>query len=121
MPVLAEQSHRPSAADRVARIRQLNDSLRRNRVEGRVVLTQGIAALTRDQLRAVLKAVAEFDTFGTDNDPWGEHDFGALSVLGIEVIWKIDYYDHSLELGSEDPADEAMTVRVLTVMLAREF
>jgi len=31
------------------------------------------------------------------------------------------YYDRSRQAGSPDPADEKVTVRVLTVMLAEEY
>ena len=61
------------------------------------------------------------DAFCEDNDPYGEHDFGAFEVEGEKLFWKIDYYDKALEHGSEDPADPTRTTRVLTVMLASEY
>ena len=62
-----------------------------------------------------------FDAFTEDNDPHGEHDFGAFDHAGHRIFWKIDYYDQSLEFGSENPADPAKTTRVLTIMLADEY
>lgn len=65
--------------------------------------------------------IAAFDAFTEGNNPHGEHDFGTVS-LGLErYFWKIDYYDSSLQLGSPDPADPAVTVRVLTIMRADEY
>jgi hypothetical protein len=49
---------------------------------------------------------------------YGEHDFGALEIEGERLFFKIDYYDQSLSAHSPDPADETLTKRVLTIMLA---
>tara|TARA_Y100000815_G_C12948051_1_gene351839 strand:- start:59 stop:265 length:207 start_codon:yes stop_codon:yes gene_type:complete len=68
-----------------------------------------------------MKAVAEFNDFTSDNDPYGEHDFGTLTVGGRRINWKIDYYDNDLKYGSPDPADPSVTTRVLTIMLASEY
>jgi hypothetical protein len=67
--------------------------------------------------------VRNFSQFDEDagNDPHAEHDFGAFSLCGDRMVWKIDYYDLALEAGSEDPADATITTRVLTVMLAEEY
>jgi hypothetical protein len=69
----------------------------------------------------LLRAVADFAAFGPDNDPHGEHDCAVLEHDGERLIWKIDYYDRALTYGSPDPADPAVTQRVLTVMLASEY
>ena len=65
--------------------------------------------------------IQEFDAFDDANDPYGEHDFGSCEHRGRKVFWKIDYYDKTLESGSENPADPAITTRVLTIMLADEY
>ena len=65
--------------------------------------------------------MARFDAFNKDNDPYGEHDCATLVVEGHKIIWKIDYYDHSLQYASHDPADPTLTHRVMTVMLAEEY
>ena len=99
----------------------LNDSFRRSFVGGRVVMTAGIAALSDTTRAEVIRAVQTFEDFSADNDPHGAHDFGAFELAGQKFFWKIDYYDQSLQFGSDNPADPAITVRVLTVMLAEEY
>jgi hypothetical protein len=100
-------------------IRALNDEFRKTLRGGRVVVTGGIAA--RADANIIIDRVKSFDAFSTDNDPYGEHDFGALDEGGDQVFWKIDYYDSDLNAGSPDPADQAVTTRVLTIMLAEEY
>jgi hypothetical protein len=106
---------------KAARVRELNDQLRCKAIGGRIVITRGIQALGADDLRAVLLAVARFDDFSEDNDPWGEHDCATLTVDGRRVIFKIDYYDRDLAYHSPDASDPAVTERVLTVMLGEEY
>ncbi len=66
-------------------------------------------------------AVQRFANFNADNDPHGEHDFGAVEIAGQRVFFKIDYYDLELSYGSEDPANPDITRRVITIMLASEY
>jgi Protein of unknown function (DUF3768) len=51
----------------------------------------------------------------------GERDFGAFDYEGRRIFWKIDYYAPDMCHGSEDPADLAQTVCVLTIMLEFEY
>lgn len=106
---------------RKARIRQLNDDLRRLRTGGRIMLTPGVDALGLIAVMRILDAVATFDSFSPNNDPHDEHDFGAIDHEGQRIFWKIDCYDKALEFGSPDPADPDVTARVLTIMLASEY
>jgi hypothetical protein len=106
---------------RIKEIARLNDAFRTSMTGGRVVVTAGVAALHEPTRASVLNAVRTFTTFTPDNDPYGEHDFGALSVDGQQFFWKIDYYDPSLTRHSEDEANPSVTVRVLTVMLTEEY
>lgn len=103
------------------RIRALNDQLRQLRIGGTAVITSGVSALGPEAVARIFTAVASFNDFSCENDPYDEHDFGALVVGGEQLFFKIDYYDQSLSHGSPDPADAALTRRVLTVMLAEEY
>jgi hypothetical protein len=107
--------------ERRARIRALNDRLRQTGAGGMIVHTSGIAALGEALLGQVARGVIEFDAFTPDNDPYSEHDFGSFEVEGRTIFWKVDYYDLDLTGGSPDPADESVTTRVLTIMLAEEY
>jgi hypothetical protein len=105
-----------------AKIAKLNDLCRTAMgVGGRLVQTAGINALSSHDQSAIREKVERFDRFTPDNDPHGERDFGAFEHAGKKIFWKIDYYDHSLTWGSEDPSDPAQAVRVLTIMLASEY
>ncbi len=103
------------------RIRALNDAFRRTFVGGAVMITAGVEAMPLDQRRSLLAKVRSFEAFGEDNDPHGEHDFGAVDECGVRYFWKLDYYDRATEFGSPDPADPAVTTRVLTIMRADEY
>lgn len=109
--------------DRLQRIRDLNDQLREFPIHpiGELVLTFGVMALPVHERFEVLRKVVEFDDFTPDNDPHGEHDFGAFEHGGKRYFWKIDYYDCLKINHSPDPAEPAVTLRVLTVMRADEY
>ena len=106
---------------RIAKIRELNDRLRTTGVGGMIVVTDGIASLRPEIGHAVHSAVASFCAFEDGNDPYREHDFGAVEVGSNTIFWKIDYYDRAMRAGSPDPADPKVTCRVMTVMLAEEY
>jgi hypothetical protein len=103
------------------RIRAWNDHLRQLHRGGKVLLTRGVSALEPAMQQKILRAIASFTDFTTDNDPYGEHDCAIVSVGDHRVMFKIDYYDPSLLYASEDPADPAKTVRVMTVLLTEEY
>ncbi len=105
-----------------AAIRKLNDALREGRdPNGCIMLTEGIRAGGEAFVRDVFKAVQAFDAFDANNDPYAEHDFGALTVDDRKIFFKVDYFDRLLTAGSPDPADPCVTIRVLTIMLAEEY
>lgn len=107
--------------ENAAEVRRLNDRLRINGEGGRIFITRGIQALGPQTVVNILAAVASFDAFNRDIDPYGEHDCATLEVEGHNVLCKIDYYDATMSYGSENPADPMVTTRVLTVMLAEEY
>ncbi|WP_298362546.1 DUF3768 domain-containing protein [uncultured Litoreibacter sp.] len=112
--------------DKKTQIRELNDRFRSGapEVPGQTVMTRGLAGLLEETSTApedLMYQVRSFDAFTADNDPHGEHDFGAFEFLGEKCFWKIDYYDPTLKWGSEDPSDVSKTARVLTIMLASEY
>jgi hypothetical protein len=80
-----------------------------------------VADLPPQTTANVLSAVRQFSNFTQDNDPHGEHDFASVEVEGERYHGKIDYYAPDMEAGSEDPVDPSKTVRVLTIMHARDY
>ncbi len=105
-----------------SRIRDLNDAMRSTGTSsGKWMMTAGVQALGPDAILLATRAVQTFSSFTDDNDPYGEHDFGAFDIAGQRMFWKIDYYDRDLRYGSNDPSDPSVTARVLTIMLASEY
>ena len=102
-----------------ALIAELNDQVRQTFKECRVIITEGVQAL--GDVNVVLRQVQLFDAFTPDNDPYGEHNFGSITLEDTTFFWKIDYYDLDLHMHSPDPSDETVTARVLTIMLAEEY
>ena len=90
-------------------------------VPGQLVVTSGVMAKGAGFLAAAGAAVQAFATFTEDNDPHGEHDFGAVTVEGVAVWWKIDLYDAAYAYGSERRDDLTATGRVLTLLLPEDY
>ena len=108
-------------AARSAAVRKLNDAFRTTLTGGTVLMTAGVVALGLERQTEVLAAVQAFDDFNADNDPWAEHDFGSVEVAGERIFFKLDYYDLTRAFHSPEPADPAVTERVMTIMLASEY
>ncbi len=109
---------KPPRAERIAR---LNDALRKRGEGGNFMVTAGVRSLSDFDPITLAKALANYAAFDGENDPHGERDFGDIHLFGADLFWKIDYYDLERKYGSDDPADEAVTARVLTVMLVSEY
>jgi hypothetical protein len=84
-------------------------------------MTAGVSALCPEQFAQLLLSVRTFTEFEPDNDPHGEHDFGAIEQDGVRHFWKTDAYDQWMQFGSPNPADPSVTTRVLTIMRADEY
>ena len=104
------------------RIRELNDAFRtEGHGSGTVVVTPGVTAFGPAAVAVIMVAIQSYDAFDDNNDPWGEHDFGRIETKEGPIYWKIDYYSPDGTTGSENPANEGLTHRVMTVMLAIEY
>ncbi len=103
------------------KIRELNDRFRAGIIKGKVFVTAAVQSLSEDEVSELLEKVRNFTNFSSANDPWSEHDFGAIRLNDEEYFWKIDYYDKTLTWHSQDPADDAVTERILTIMRSDEY
>lgn len=107
------------------KIAELNDKLRQNIFTpteyGTVIITNGVSILPIQEQIIIMNLVKDFNRFTAGNDPYDEHDFGKISLNGIDYFFKIDYYDNDLTYGSENPSDDSITKRVLTIMRADEY
>ena len=84
------------------------------------MVTAGIQSMGADFIAAVDVALTKV-TFDPNNDPYGEHDFGVVEVKGRRIFFKIDYYDQDPCFASPDLANQNITRRVMTIMLAEEY
>lgn len=105
-----------SISEPAAKVAALNDEYRHSMQD--CTVTRGIAMMGT-AANEVFVRVRDYKEFNEDNDPYGEHDFGALVVDGVEVLWKIDYYDESLKHWCDPLSPDCQ--RVLTIMLAEEY
>ena len=56
-------------------------------VPGRVVITSGVTSMTGIDKMEIFVKVCKFDSFSSENDPYGEHDFGAFEHNGRKILW----------------------------------
>ncbi len=103
-------------------IQQLNDTFRKTGQGGDTFTTRALLdTFNADDLLLIHQKIRAFGGFTEDNDPYQEHDFGAIDHQGQKIFWKIDYYAPDMQHGSENPADPKQTKRVLTIMLASDY
>ena len=122
---------------RAGLIARLNDRARQAMgIACAAVTTSGFRSLSASDQSRVRELIETYTAFTPGNDPHGERDFGAIyqgrdgrwTALPPKkgdpvetVFWKIDYFDRAMQFSSSDPADLAVTRRVLTIMLAIEY
>ncbi len=90
-------------------------------IQGQVLVTPGVSGEGAEFQAAALAAVATDTRFTDDNDPYGDHTFGTVTVSGQKLFWKVDLYDADFTYGSERPFDPEVTRRVLTIMCPSEY
>jgi len=88
---------------------------------GLLRLLEGLPAFDFFQQRAeLIQLVTDHDCSGLSADE-AKRDFGLFQWRGRQCCWKIEYFSADLAERSRNPADPAMTMRVLTIMLFSEF
>ena len=115
----AEQRARDSA-----RLADQNDAFRKKQLgggQGKWVHTAAIEAMGQAFVTACYGAVATYDAFAEDHDPYCTHEMGVMEVQGHTVWWKIDLYDQSYDGGSPEPLSLFQTRRVLTVLFPSDY
>ena len=92
-------------------------------IPGRLHVTRSLLDAGEGFVTEAVQAVGAFDTFEPENDPAGWHDFGAVTIRGERVFWKIDLYEASSDFryGAEAPDNPETTMRVLTIMMAHDW
>ena len=115
------------AITRTEQIARLNDRCRQGFDRtARIVITRSCMA-TLGAIDVASRIVAQAWLMGAVRTyvfPAGAHpsrDRGDFDLSGTCVYFVIDYYDQSLEYGSENPADTNVTTRVLTIMLREDL
>ena len=103
-------------------IRHLNDSFRSGQsADGTTIVSHRVKAHGIDFVDAALGKIRGFSEFTVEHDPKGEHNFGVVEVYGQPPFFEIECFNPELTAPSQDPADTAITHRVLTVMLPGEY
>ena len=118
--------HTIEQLDRTEAIARLNDRARQGLDrQTKVVFTINLLNKFSDGTRAndivaqakIMKAMRNC-AFSEDSP---ERDLSFFEVDGHRIMMKIDYYDPSLEWGSEDPADASKTRRIITIMAPEDY
>ena len=92
-------------------------------IQGRLFVTRSLIEAGDGFVTEAVQTTGAFDTFAPENDPAGWHDFGAVTIRGETVFWKLDLYeaDSDFRFGAEAPDNPETTIRVLTIMMAHDW
>ena len=63
-----------------SKIAELNDILRKTSKGGQILITSGVQTQGDDAVQQVMQMIREYDQFASGNDPYNEHDFGAVDA-----------------------------------------
>jgi hypothetical protein len=108
--------------EKAVRIAELNDRFRKgDRTLGKYSMSQQVSALALEEKGQLIQFIRAFEDFTSENDPYGEHDFGSIGMKGEMYYFKIDYYDSEFMYGAEDPSDGCNTRRLMTIMHSSEY
>jgi hypothetical protein len=66
-------------------------------------------------------AIQQFADWPEGDDPYREHDFGAFTLFGARLFFKLDYYHPDHDAHAPVPSNIELCRRVLTIMLAVEY
>ena len=82
-------------------------------IQGRMHVTRSLMEAGDGFMAEAVKATGAFETFEPENDPEGWHDFGAVTIRGETVFWKIDMFeaDSDFRYGAETPDHHARADR----------
>src|SRR3546814_1161054 len=84
----------------------------------RCALVTGVQTCALPIFQAELLRAFRTCDFATDSP---ERDFASILYRDRKVWMKIDYYDLDCLFGSDDPANAAMTTRVITILLPEDW
>ena len=126
----------PETEQKIAKIRMQNDLIRKSLtdigkmqnvkqlcLQFQLVWTSQVDSLlmASGKMDTVLNAIACYDGFDDESDPYCEHEFGVVEVEGQTLYFKFDYYNQYMDAAAYDPSDHTNTIRVLTIMLSSEY
>ena len=103
------------------RIQALNDRLRIEGLGGEINCSEGILALSTDDIITIGDAIVEFNDFGSVSETIDDHGFGILVAASRVVVFQILYMDREGNRQSVDPSDPKITRRMMIIMLADEL